>query len=390
MRLDHDDDAGMTRKIPRLILILAIAVGIFIPSSIDCQAPSAQALYEQAGKALDAGNTTKAIELYQELLRQAPDSIEARTNLGVALAQEGHFGEAAQQYRQVLSRDPQNEMTLLNLGLAIYKQGDFGEARNQFEKVHRLSPGNQQAFYLLADCDLRLGKLPDVIALVQPAYDAHPDDPALEYILGTALIQDGQTQKGAAVIDRIMRNGNSAVAGVLIGASQYAAGDYNTAAATLQKALDQNPEIPGAWTVYGRALLSSGENEKAKTALRRALQADPNDFDACLHLGAVLRHEGDIENAASYLKHALLLRPDSVPALFQIDALEAATGHLEEAKNGLEKLVKQWPGFVEAHLQLALVYARLHRTEESERERRIVLELNDKARTKGPQPEAVP
>jgi len=36
-----------------------------------------------------------------------------------------------------------------------------------------------------------------------------------------------------------------------------------------------------------------------------------------------------------------------------------------------------------------LVYTRLHRTEESERERRIVTELNDKARVKGPQPEVI-
>ena len=85
-----------------------------------------------------------------------------------------------------------------------------------------------------------------------------------------------------------------------------------------------------------------------------------------------------------------MLRPDSSTALFQVCALDAAIGHLEEAKSGFEKLVKQWPDFVEAHLQLAMVYARLHQTQDSERERRIVVELNDKARSKGPQPEVVP
>jgi hypothetical protein len=60
---------------------------------------------------------------------------------------------------------------------------------------------------------------------------------------------------------------------------------------------------------------------------------------------------------------------------------------LDEAKSGFEKLVKQWPDFFEAHVQLAMVYARLHRTQDREREQRIVTELNDKARDKGPQPE---
>ena len=185
--------------------------------------------------------------------------------------------------------------------------------------------------------------------------------------------------RGAAVIDRIMRNGNSAAASVLMGTAQFAAGDYKTAAATLKKALDLNPNLPGAWTIYGRALLGSGATEEAKIAFRRALEADPNDFDACLHLGGGLRHDGDLEGARPYLAHALVLRPDSVQAQFQIFALDAATGHLDEARTGFEKLVKQWPDFVEAHLQLAMVYARLHQTELSARERKIVEELNEKA-----------
>src|SRR4029079_15516106 len=114
---------------------------------------------------------------------------------------------------------------------------------------------------------------------------------------------------------------------------------------------------------------------------------DPNDFDACLHLGGILRHDGDIESAVSHIKHALTLRPDSASAQFQMSALEASNGNLEEAKNGFETLVKRWPDFVEAHLQLATVYARLHQTKESERERRIVTELHEKVRAKGPQPE---
>jgi len=58
--------------------------------------------------------------------------------------------------------------------------------------------------------------------------------------------------------------------------------------------------------------------------------------------------------------------PDSATALFQIAALQAATTTWRTPKR-LEKLVKQWPDFVEAHLQLAMVYTRLHRTEDSKR-----------------------
>src|SRR5579859_658912 len=194
------------RKRAGLVLLMPVVLAIVGATRLDCQEVSPQSLYDQAGKALDAGNAALAIELYEKLLQQLPDSIEARTNLGVALAHEGRYDEALQQYRKVLSRDSQNETALLNLALALYKRGDFVKAQSEFDKLHKLRPANQQAFYLLADCDLRLGRFQDAIRLAEPAYEAHPDDPALEYIVGTALIQDGQTQKGAAVIDRIMRN----------------------------------------------------------------------------------------------------------------------------------------------------------------------------------------
>src|SRR5215469_3994717 len=354
------------------------------------QEPSPQSLYNDAGKALDSGNTQLAIKLYQELLEKAPDSVEARTNLGVALAEEGRYGEAVAQYHEALKRSPQNQIALLNLAIALYKQAQFDKAREQLETLHKLNPSRQQAFYLLVDCDLRLGKFKDAIALVEPAYNLHPEDPALQYALGTALIEDGQTQQGAVVIDNILKNGNSPIAATLIGASQYNTGDYKSAAQSLRKALDANPSLPGAWTLYGRALVSSGDNAGAKAAFQRALENDPNDFDACLHLGGMLRHDGDIDAAAPYIRRALTLRPDSPAAKFQAGALDIAMGHLEQAKAELEELSKQWPDFVEAHVQLAVLYARMNRPRDSQRERQIVLALNAKARSKGPQPAMEP
>jgi len=214
------------RSVPASMCCSILAIVLLLGASrLAGQQSSAQALYDRAGEALDKGDAATAIQLYNELLQQRPESIEARINLGVALAHEGRYGEAEQEYRQVLSRDPQNEMARLNLALALYKRADFNGAHDEFEAVHKLHPANQQALYLLADCDLRLGKYKETIALVEPSYDSRPDDGALGYLLGTALIKDGQTEKGAAVIDQIMRNGNAALASVLTGAAQYGKGD---------------------------------------------------------------------------------------------------------------------------------------------------------------------
>ena len=56
-------------------------------SQLACQQATPQALYHRAGQAVDAGDTARAIKLYEELLQQAPESVDARIILGVLLAQ---------------------------------------------------------------------------------------------------------------------------------------------------------------------------------------------------------------------------------------------------------------------------------------------------------------
>jgi len=384
------------RQIIRLVLagryryISLWLIALLVTSSVRGQRPSPQSLYDKAVKAYESGDVPKAIKLYQELLHEAPRSVEARANLGAALAHEGRYRDAIEQYHEGLRWSPGNQVLRRNLALAWYKLADFKKASTELVLLHSQISSDQQVVELLADCYLRLGMHREAIVLLEPSYRDHPDDPAIDYELGTALIQGGRIKEGEAVIDHIFRNGDPATAGVLMGAAQYSAGDYRTAAATIRKALDSNSALPGGWTLYGKALLKTGDNDGAKLAFQRALQADANDFEANIHLGGLLRHDGDYNSAAPYLNRALKLRPDSPSAQFQVGASELATGHLEDARKELEPIARKWPDFIEVHLQLAILYSRLNRPADSNRERQIVLALNSKSRKKGPQPEIEP
>jgi Flp pilus assembly protein TadD len=316
-----------------------------------------------------------------------PGSVTARSNLGVALAHSGRYSEAITQYQEALKRDPHNSVIQLNLALARYKQGDFEKTATALVALRKEQSDNKQSLYLLADCYLRLGRNSDAVALLGPAYLADPDDRTLQYALGTALIREGKMEQGEAVIDRILKDGNTAEANLLMGEAQFAAGDDKTAAASLHKAIDLDPRLPGSWSLYGRALLQSNDSAGAKAAFQRALQVDANDFSANLHLGAMLRFSGNTTEAAPYLKRALRLRPASPEARFQIGALDAAAGKLNQARGVLEQLEKEWPDFLEVHVQLATLYVRMGLKGKSQHEREIVLKLNQEARATGPRPD---
>ena len=364
-----------------------IGIMLLFVSATVAQTEPPETLYKKAETAYAQGDKQTAITLYRKILQLKPDFVPVLTNLGVALAHEGDYRGAIDEYRKALQHDPGNPTVSLNLAIAWYKLADFGKAATELEHFRKLNPGNSQSLYLLADCYLRLGRNRDVVFLLDPVYAAHPEDLVVDYALGTALIRDGQTQKGSMVIDHVLRGGGSVVANLLLGQAQFAAGDFRTAASTIRKALDVDPSLPDAWSLYGQVLLESGDLSGAKQAFARAIRADPNDFDSNLHLGAALRHEGNNTEAAPYLNRALQLRPASPEALFQVGALEMATGHLGEARETFERLERQWPDFQEVHVQLATLYAQMNRKEDSRRERDIVVKLNESARQKRPQPE---
>lgn len=368
------------------ILLLALAVSAQSQRSKG-DAASPDKLYQDALAADARGDVPQAVQLYEKLLELRPDFLPARANLGAALARAGRYQDAVAQYQTALKTGPKNPVIQLNLALAWYKQAEFEKAMAVLEELRKDHSDNRQSLYLLGDCYLRLAKFRDAIALLQPIYDQGPDDRTVDYVLGMALIRDGQVQKGEIVIDRVLKSGNSAEVQLLMGAAQFSAGDDKKAAATLRAALDADPKLPGAWTLYGRTLLRTGDTENAKTAFLKALEVDPNDFEADLYLGGTLRHDGNYEQALPHIENALRLRPGSAEARFQSGMLNLALGHLQEALADLEHIERDWPDFQQVHVELATLYSRLGRKADSQRERQIVLDLNQKARDQGPQPD---
>src|SRR5439155_254895 len=151
---------------------------------------------------------------YRDFLKANPDSVDGLVNYGAALAHEGSSAEAIAEYEKALRIQPSNPQALLNLALSLYKTGRYAEARERFETalpaMTQFSSPHRQVSFLLADCQLRLGDYKAAIALLDPWEKRSPEDLALAYLLGTALIRDRQTERGSVVIDRILRKGDSA------------------------------------------------------------------------------------------------------------------------------------------------------------------------------------
>jgi tetratricopeptide (TPR) repeat protein len=337
-----------------------------------------------------SGDVEGAIREYQAYLTLRPERVEARSNLGAALARLGRYAEAIEQYKRALALEGRNPGIRFNLAVAYYKTARVVSASKELETVVAEQPGNKNAVLLLADCDLRMGEYKKVIELLTPVETADPDNRAVAYMLGLALINDKQIEKGQARIDRILRDGDSAEAHVMMGTTYLTITEYDKALKEFKRAVELNPKLPSVNSFYGQTLTRMGSTEEAMAAFRRELEINPNDFDSCLQMGILLKQDQKLDEARDFFGRALLVRPNEPNARFYLANIDVSQGKLNEALPGLERLTKDTPDFVEAHVLLATVYYRLRRKADGDSEQAIVNKLNAERQAKQPGAQAKP
>ncbi|HXY38518.1 MAG TPA: tetratricopeptide repeat protein [Vicinamibacteria bacterium] len=319
-----------------------------------------------------AGDVVGAIQAYEAALKLVPGRVEVLSNLGAALSHLGRYDEAVQRYRQALEADPHQASVRLNLGLALYKGGRAQEASAEFRKVLERDASQKAALLLLADCELQMGNDRKVIELLSPRERALGDDRLFAYLLGTALIRQGELQHGQALVDRLFRSGDSAEGHLLLGAQHIRREDYRPAVPELKRAAELNPELPTVHSLLGIALMNTGERPAAIPEFQRELSKNPNDFEANLRLGLLLRDEERLQEAAACIEKAARLRPRHPDVLYALGRIDLASDHLSQAQAHLEELTRVAPEFEGGHVLLATVYYRLKNKEAGDRERAVV------------------
>ncbi|MFL6437454.1 MAG: tetratricopeptide repeat protein [Terriglobales bacterium] len=352
-----------------------IVVGLLCTSVAAAQDHSDEQVLRQAVELHQAGHYGEAIADYQAYLKAHPEAAAVRSNLGAALAHEGRYSEATQEYTQALAAQPGNYGIRFNLGLAYYKMGDVDSAIKEFERVYSVQPTQDperlRVALLLSECYLREGQDARVIAILDPLADASAGDLTLDYLLGTALLHQGQEERGALMIQRILQNGDTAQAHMLMAFTRLKANDKKGAIDEVDHAIALNPNLPEAYNLRGRLDFLNSDLNAAEAAFRKALALDPNSFDALLWLGTLMRQQGRLQEAHSRLERATQLRSSDIRVRYQYALLCSDEGDDKKALTMLQTLIKEAPEYTEAHRSLSTIYFRLGRTAQGREERKI-------------------
>ena len=371
-----------------VVLISIFALGAVLSGRVSAQQTAVDQDFERATQHHQNGDLQGAIRAYLAILEKYPARIDVRSNLGAAYSALGRYEEAIEQYKRALVIDSGNYAIRFNLALAYYKAAWFADAAAELERFIGAAPNTPQAAnarLVLADCQVRLGEYKKVIQALSPLAEADPTNRTLAYLLGSALIGDGQLSKGQEIIDRLFRHEDSAEAHLLMGSILLLADQAQSALKEVQRALELNPKLPVVNALHGRVLMRLGDTENAKAAFKSELASNANDFDSNLYLGVLLRQDKQLDEARGFLQRAIQLRPREQYARYHLAAVYAAAGKPSDALPLLEGVLKEHADFLEARVLLASVYYRLNRKEDGDREKALIQKSNAEQQAKQPQ-----
>ena len=339
---------------------------------------AAEQIFQRALQLQQAGDLEGAIDQYHALLALHPDVAEVRFNLGNAYASMGNYGDAIIQYEQAIESGglPEPPTARHALGWTYFQAGEFEKARDLSTDIVKERPENREALRLLASCYFRLGQWQKVIELVSPLESELRESSDLGYLLGAALVEDGQVERGAPLLESALQHTDSAEGRFNLGRALMGRHDYIGAAKHLERAIALDPRIPSLNATYGKLLRIMIRHDEANEAFLRELERDPDNYDANLFHGAYLyENEQKYDEALACFERALRARPGDRAARFQIGLVYNDSNRIEKALETVKGVVDEHPDFLDGQITLTGLYYRLGREEDAARHRAIAERL---------------
>ena len=317
---------------------------------------------------------------------------DAWGEMGFVYHAHGLLEAASTCYRNAGALAPQDVRWPHSLGALERERGRLEPAKAALEKALELAPGNLPGLIYLGDIDLQLGNTEDAARLAQQALEISDSSPAvldlagrvsmhqqqyetaidffefalaqvpeasrLNYELGMAYRALGDLDKareqlaqsgkiGVKAPDRLLdmiddqRTGERLL--LLEGRRAFNAGDYSSAAAAFQRAVDAEPESLRARVNLASALAYSGSAPQAVEELNYVLEKEPDHEEALFNLGAIYRASGDWNRAVELLTRSLDVQPEDLGARYELGLAYRGLGQLETALDHLEHVALERP-----------------------------------------------
>ena len=304
------------------------------------------------------GNTAAALEDLSQASRLGADPLSVSQQQADIYYDRGSFDEAAALYSDVLTLDPDSPSVLYKLGLSCFRAGREEAALQVLSHAIAMVGDFVDAYYLRAAVLDALGRVNEAESDLLTALSLRPDAREARLALIELYMEAGDADKALRVADEeIDRQPQDPSSYVLLADVHRMRGRNDEAIEAVGLALEQDPNLPGAYLRLGQLWLEEGilrndrvALEKAVAALESVVRMDSENGPATLALGRAYLAIGNETRAFDELQHAADATPMQADAHLELGDLYLARKNFTEAATAYHvymKLAERSPAVLE-------------------------------------------
>jgi tetratricopeptide (TPR) repeat protein len=329
----------------------------------------------------DMATLDQAASQIINLRPNAPDGYALRS---VASINRKQFERAQQDIQKAISVAPESAVGYKQMGNLSLAQQKFGDAEKSFQQALDRDPSSADALGGLMNAYLAQQQPDKAVAVVNTQIAKVPASSPFYNLLGTILFNSKKDFPGAdaALKKSAQLDKHNSDALAKLGQVQIAEGSVDTAIATYQQALKDNPTDPRFSILLGELYESKQEWEQAKANYQKALEIKPEDPLASNNLAYVmLQTGGNVDVAMALAQTARRGMPDSPNyadtlgwVLYQKRAYRSSIDLFQEAIKLNDKA--KAPENATLHYHLGLAYEKSDQKDLARQQFERVLKIN--------------
>jgi tetratricopeptide (TPR) repeat protein len=311
-----------------------------------------------------AGRPDAANARFRAALKLDAAFYPAMKNLAVNELDAGRPAQARQLFESVLKYAPEDAVTHVYLGEIHFSAGSLGTALKHYEQGRTRLFADARVTLHYAETLLRQGRKGAAVA----AFDRlPPDDAAIQFDAGLALGRGGAHAEAARRFElaRERGYGDPYVAGFNQVLMLTEAGDHSGAITVGEAMLAPDMKHAEVYSLLSRAYYGTGRIKDAYDALRTAARLEPEKEEHYVDLAMICL---DLENhdlGLEIVDVGLHYRPASSLLYLQRGVLLAMKAQLGEAEKAFERARVLAPNRPAAHAALAMVWMQTGQTEKA-------------------------
>ncbi|KAG0253953.1 Superkiller protein 3 [Actinomortierella ambigua] len=314
---------------------------------------------------LDSKYAPQAQALYEGILQEDSNSIEALHGIGLVASSQGNHDEANEAFLKILDLDPSNIEARSELGWVAYQQGQHDQAAQLLTETVQVEEPRAVDLYRLGRVYFDMGdeyrqdKQYSFTNLISSAkIDPHFAG-AFTY-LGHfyRLVEEDHIRAQKCYQKAFSMDASEGEAGLHLCDYYLDQGEDSLAEDVLRAATAADRKATWAWRRLGYAELIHGQFVEAINCFQTSLRNDAKDILAWEGLAESYKHEGRYIAALKAFKRAKDLRPDSVAGIYHVASIYQKLSMYPEA-------IEQY------HHSLSLVAEREEQGKESGEEDRV-------------------